>query len=106
MMTRGQWWTLMRQPLLLAFLMGCTVSIAASGRVSLRLVLDEALSFAFVPIVEVAAFTLVYRLRDRTMPFARAADRFFAGNAPWLLVLAALAALTAIDTPQQTMAWT
>src|SRR5262245_25338762 len=97
-LARGTWWTLVRQPLLLAFLMGCTVSLTASGRVSARLVVDGALSFAFVPIIEVLAFAVVFRRSARTMPFADAADRFFTGNAPWLLILAALAALTSLET--------
>src|SRR5262245_22828218 len=99
-------WTIARGALLLACLMGVTVSIAASGRVSVRLVVDGALSFAFVPIIELLAFGFVYRRGTRAVPFAQAVDRFVAGNAPWLLVLAAIAAIATIDTPQQTMLWT
>jgi hypothetical protein len=39
-----------RRPLLLAFLLGCSVSMLASGRFTLRLIVDGTLSFAFVPL--------------------------------------------------------
>ena len=98
-------WLAARQPLLLALFMGATLSIAASGRVSIRLLVDGAVSFAFVPIIELLAFAVVHRRGDGAMSFAAAVDRFFAGNAPWLFALAAIATITAIDTPQQTMLW-
>jgi hypothetical protein len=50
---------------------------------------DGAVSWAFLPLCELLAFAIVYRL-DRasagadSLPFAQAVDRFFAGNAPWL----------------------
>ena len=99
-------WVVARRPLLLALALGTTLSIAASGRVSVRLVVDGALSFGFVPIIELLAFFLVYRRRARTMSFAPAVDRFFVGNSPWLVALTVVAAITAIDTPQDAMLWT
>jgi hypothetical protein len=99
------WWTAARQPLLLAVVMGCVVSLAASGRVAARLVLDGALSSAFVPAIEAGAFALVYRRSTRALPFAAALDRFFRTNAPWLFTMTALAALTIAQTPRQTGLW-
>src|SRR2546426_10870999 len=77
----------LRKPAVLAFVLGCTVSIVASGRLSLRLIADGAVSFAFVPLVEMGALAAVYRAGRRPISFARAVDLFFAGNAPWLLWL-------------------
>ena len=79
----------------------------ASGRVTLRLIADGALSFAFVPLCQLAAFAVVYRVqrgaRSGTHPadpghhtFAQAADRYLAGNTPWLWWLVALMAAAAI----------
>src|SRR5262245_50321610 len=75
---------LLRRALLLAFMLGCGVSLLASGRFTLRLIVDGTLSFAFVPLCELAAYAVVFRVQRGARPFARAADRYFAGNAAWL----------------------
>jgi hypothetical protein len=91
---------LIRRPLFVALMLGCGVSILASGRFTLRLIVDGALSFAFVPLCEVAAFAVVYRLQRNTMPlpttFPQAVDRFLAGNTGWLWWMLALLAAGAI----------
>ena len=87
---------LLRRPLLLAFVLGCGVSILASGRFTLRLIVDGTLSFSFVPLSELVAYAIVYRLQRGSGPFAQAADRYFAGNTPWLWWLVALMAAAAI----------
>lgn len=58
-------------------------------------------SFAFLPGFQLVSFAVVYRRIPRQLRFARAADRFFAGNAPWLMWLALFAALRSVLTPQQ-----
>jgi hypothetical protein len=78
-------WTLMRRPLLLVFAMGMLLSVASSTRVSLRVVVDSMISFAFVPIIEILAVGIVYLRCDRRVPFTRAVDLFFVSNSPWLL---------------------
>jgi hypothetical protein len=100
-------WMLLRRPLLLALVLGWTVSLLVSGRVVLRLVVDGALGFAFVPAFEVAAFAVVYHRvsSPRRMAFAAAVDRLFATNAPWVVALAALAALAVTRTPQEVLLW-
>jgi hypothetical protein len=75
---------LLRRPLLLALTLGCAVSVLASGRFTLRLVADGALSMAFVPACQMLGLAAVYLLRRQPVPFARAADQFFAGNTVWL----------------------
>jgi hypothetical protein len=77
-------WLLLRRPLLLALILGFGISLIASGRFTARLIVDGALSFAFVPVCELAGFAVVYRTGRRSLPFAEASDRFFAGNTPWL----------------------
>jgi hypothetical protein len=99
-----------KKALLFLLVMGCLVSASASGRVSARLILDGAISFAFIPIIQIAAFALVYRLSarrssDKLPPFALAADRFFAGDTAWLLWLVIVAALLGIPPPRVTGAW-
>lgn len=100
------WWLIVRRPLLLAFVLGCALSLVASGRVSVRLILDGAISFAFVPVIEAAAFAIVHRFGARRMRLARAMDLFFATNGPWLLLAVVLAALVALQPPRAIPPWT
>ena len=93
---------LLRRPLLLAFVLGCGVSILASGRFTLRLIVDGTLSFAFVPLCELIAYAIVYRLQRGTVPFAKAVDRYFAGNTPWLWWIVALMAAAVIQPVRST----
>lgn len=97
-------WVMVRRPLLLALFLGCTVSLQASGRLSARLIADGALSSAFIPAFEIAAFGLVYSRGPRPIPFFRAADLFFVGNTPWLLWLIAFDVLRCFQAPVQATA--
>ena len=94
---RGAAALLLRRPLLLLLLLGCAVSLFASGRFTARLVVDGMVSFAFIPVCQVLGLAAVYPLRARrAMRFAEAVDGFFAGNTAWLCwILAAMAAVTA-----------
>jgi hypothetical protein len=97
-------WVLLRRPLRLVFVFGCVVSLWASGRLSARLIADGFLSFAFVPVFELAALAAVYWRGPRRVSFAHAADVFFVANAPWLLWLTAFAALRCLLSPMQATA--
>ena len=77
-------WVLVRRPLLLTLVLGFGISMIVSGRFTVRLIVDGALSFVFVPLCELVAFAVVYHLRRASLPFPHAVDRFFAGNTPWL----------------------
>lgn len=101
---KGGAWTLLRRPLLLLFMLGCGLSIQASGRVSVRLIVDGAVSFAFVPAFELASLAIVYARGPRDVPFARAVDLFFVSNAPWLLWIVAFSTLRSLQTPRQATA--
>jgi len=97
---------LLRKPLLLLLVLGCGVSAAASGRFSARLILDGALSFAFLPAIEVAALAVVHaRGTRRRVPFPEVVDRFFAGNQPWLFWLIALTIVTVTVSPREIGGW-
>jgi hypothetical protein len=93
-------WSFTR-PLILLLLLGSTVSLQASGRVSARLLLDGMIAFAFVPVFMIAAIAVVYRRRPRTVTFSRALDVFFAANAPWLVLLIAFDTWRTFLTPAQ-----
>jgi hypothetical protein len=89
-LTESRAWVLARRPLLLALVLGFAISLIVSGRFTVRLIADGALSFAFVPLAELAGLALVYYLGRRVLPFAQAVDRFFSGNTAWLWWLLAI----------------
>lgn len=90
---------LVRRPLLLALVLGCGISVLVSGRFTVRLIADGALSFAFVPVCELAALAVVFHLRRAPIAFAQAVDRFFAANTPWLWWLLGIMAAVALLPP-------
>jgi hypothetical protein len=91
---------LLRRPLELLFLIGCVVSLWASGRLTVRLIADGMVSFAFVPVFQMLSFAVVYR-HIRGVPFAPAADRFLATDWRWRTWLVSIAALRLVLTPTQ-----
>ena len=96
----------LRRPAMLLLVLGCTLSLLIAGRITLRLVADGAVSFAFIPVVELAAFAVVFHAgRSPAIGFRHAADRFFAGHGPWLLWLVALATLSVVLPPQTFVRW-
>lgn len=97
----GGTWTLVRRPLNFLFVLGCVVSMLASGRLSVRLIVDGMVSFAFIPVFELVALAAVFRSRPQPVRFSRALDLFFAANAPWLLWAIALIAFRSVLTPLQ-----
>lgn len=108
---RGTAW---RRPVALLVAFGALVSVLASGRLSVRLILDGAVSFAFVVAIEIAALAIASRTglsgrRDSggpaPAPFAREIDVFFIGNAPWLLWMIAAGALFSVVPPRAFGSW-
>ena len=103
---------LLRRPLALLFILGCAVSATASGRYSARLIIDGAISFAFIPMFEVAAFAVAWRRAgvddDRTArrrPFAVALDGYLRGDWPWWLWLLAVSAVTTLVPERAVGSW-
>ena len=97
---------LLRKPFLLLFVLGCTVSALASGRFSLRLIADGAVSFVFLPAFEMLALRLVQATkREGASAFSRTCDRFFAGNWPWLLWLIGLSTVAVLVPPRRFGFW-
>jgi hypothetical protein len=102
----------LRRPLGLLFASGCFVSILASGRFSVRLILDGAVSFAFVVAIEIAALAIASRAGGRPAPrgnapvsFARDVDLFFIGNAPWLVWMVVVGAVFGVVPPRELGLW-
>lgn len=94
-------WLLVRRPLFLAAVLGCAVSLAASGTVTPRLAIPAATYWTFVPLVEVLALAIVIWSRRRQTSLPAAIDIFFAGHAPWTLYVMGLAGVLAFVPPQR-----
>lgn len=99
-------WRLLRRPLLLLAISGGLVSFMVSGRLSVRLVVDGAISFSFVPIFAVASLRVVAsRWRMRAVPFPVFVDTFLAMNGPAYLWLLLIVTFRAFQTPAQAGDW-
>ena len=99
-------WLLARRPIALLVAIGSTISILAAGRLTARLVVDGAISFAFVPLFEIAALAIVVRRIPRRVPFAQAVDLVFAANGPWIVWMLTVSALASAVSPDEVPRWT
>ena len=98
--------SIVRKPAIVALVLGCLVSALGAGRLHFWLVVDGAVSFAFVPIIEVIAFAIVSRVGTRRrMPLARAVDLYFVGFAPWLAWFVILTAVGGVMSPREIGPW-
>lgn len=75
----------LRGPVFVALMLGCTISLLASSRLSFGLVLSTSIIWSYVPVAELAALLLVSRNNRAGLPSSQLIDPFFAGHAPWLL---------------------
>jgi hypothetical protein len=98
----GGWW---RGPVGLVVALGCCVSAAVSGRFSIRLIVDGALSFAFVPLLGMVALWVTERRRARRLPFRSAVELFFLGYGPWLVWILAVAAVSIAVPSRKLVPW-
>jgi len=97
---------LVRRPLLLLLFVGCFISLMAAGRVTVRLIIDGAISFAFGPALCLVGLAVVWRLGPRTaLSFASVADAFFAGFTPWLVWLIVVGGVLGIVPPHAFGSW-
>ena len=82
-----------RRPLLVASVLGCAISLMTSGRITLRLAAPATLYWSFLPLCEILALGVFWIGGRPGVPFRRAIDLLFAGQAPcslWLLAFAAV----------------
>lgn len=95
-----------RGPLFVAVALGCTMSLLASARLTLRLAAPAAIYWSFVPLAEIAALAAVFWRGRRTLSFHRTVDLFFAGHGPWLFWLIGLCAIWCFVPPIQAFVFT
>jgi len=98
----GRWW---KRALRFSFLFGSVVSLAASGRLTLRLVAAGTLYASLIPLVEIAVLAAVLG-RSRKVSLARAADLFLMGHGAWCCWLLGFAGIWAFLAPIPAFEWT
>jgi hypothetical protein len=98
-------WIALRRPLFVAFVLGCTISLTAAGRLTLTLIVGSMVAWAFVPAFEGLGFAVAARRIASPLPFSRRLDAFFAGHGPWTLYAILVGASASLLTPWQMNAW-
>jgi hypothetical protein len=79
------------------------MSLFTTGTLTARLVGPTTVYWAFLPFVELLALLVLIGRRGRPPSLPQAIDTFFAGHAPWTLLLVGIAATWAFLPPQR--AW-
>jgi hypothetical protein len=99
-------WLGLKRPLLLAFLIGCTVSFLTAGTLTLRLLVPGMICWSFVPLVEIAALAAVCWNDRGGVSFSSLIDSFFTGYRPWLLWLTGMCVIwTLMSPPAKQLDW-
>jgi hypothetical protein len=90
-----------RRQLIFLFVIACAVSLSVEGRVVPWAVFDAGVSFLFIPVFQLLAFFLVWRVRiGRARAGASDVAAFLDGNTPWLWWWCAFAAMIACVPPR------
>ena len=95
-------WLLLRRPLFVAFILGCTISLITSGRITARLAGPATLYWTFVPLSEIAALVALWWGRRQIVSLPRAVDLFFMSHGPWSLWLIGMAIMWSFFDPIRT----
>jgi hypothetical protein len=92
-------WLAVRRPLLLAFVIGCTISLLTSAGLTLRLTGGATIYWSFVPLAEIVALGATSLRNSEGVSRTRAIDLFFTGHGPWCLWLIGLGAIWSFFPP-------
>ncbi len=100
---RGAWIAL-RRPALVALVIGASTGFSATGHLTLALLVSGFVCWSFVPLVQMATATVIFRGAPRApaIPFSRRLDLWFMGHLPLSLWIA-LAGLVIGSAPISAM---
>ena len=94
------WPGALARPALAALVTGTAISMAATGRVTIGLVLSVSLYWAFASALQLCAGTLlIASARGRAVTIPHALQLFFRGHLPWSLWLLGIAAVLTLWPP-------
>jgi hypothetical protein len=100
-------WTGVKRPLLLSFLIGCTVSFLTTRTLTLRLIAPAMIYWSFVPLIQIAALAAVCRHDRKSLRFSELINLFFRGYSPWLFWLVGVCAIWLFLSPSsKSLDWT
>lgn len=102
----GGAWLIFKRPLLVAFVLGCTMSLITAASLTLRLVGPATIYWSFVPLAETGALTAVCWSGRRMVSFPRAIDLFFMGHGPCSLWLIGLSVIWSFFPPARAFSLT
>ena len=77
----------------LLLVIGAVVAITATGRLAPVELFIAAVSFAYVPVIQLIALAAALRVVARTTPVRRAFALYLAGHGPWLVAMLLVAAV-------------
>ena len=100
----GKWWA-MKRPLIFIFILACTVSFTATGRLTLRLIIPAMINACIEILIQALALAAT-RTGAQKLPFSRAFALYFAGFGPWLFWFVAFAAIWIFALPEHAFRWT
>jgi hypothetical protein len=84
--TSGGLWSVASRPALAALVMGTASAFAATGHVTLGLLVSGLVCWTFVPLLQMAtAAAITWPRAARSLPLARRLELWFMGHAPWSL---------------------
>jgi hypothetical protein len=96
---RGSWLRALERLLLVAAIVGVSVTLSSARSAPLDLVLMGLLSWSFVPVLQLfAAVVLSVIPRTRSVGLARALELLFVGHLPWSLWVLTMTGLSAFTT--------
>jgi hypothetical protein len=93
------WWRALERPLLVLLVIGTGAAIAATGRVTVSLVLSTMLLWLWAVAVQAAAGAFVMASCRRRVAWPAAIDLLFAGHVPWSIWIVVVSAWHAADLP-------
>lgn len=89
----------------LLLVIGAVVAVTATGRLAPVELLVAALSFTYVPLIQLVALAVALRTAAKRTPLPRAFALYLAGHGPWMLALLLVAA-TCLVAPSPARALT
>jgi hypothetical protein len=102
---RISWTRMLRRPALVLLVIAITVSIAATGRVTISSIATAMLAWSFLLAIQMAAgVAIIATASARRVDMPTALDLLFAGHLPWSLSLLLVAAAAAAEVPRAAIA--
>ena len=99
-------WRVVSRAALTALVMGTASAFAATGHVTLQLLVSGVVCWAFVPFLQIATAAVILRPNGtRSLPLNRRLELWFMGHAPWSLWIVAVTLLMGMPGIRSRLEW-